>query len=43
MTFARAASGGFLARTTCDPSRTGIGLVDGSVIGMGELSTGGMC
>ena len=42
-TFARAASGRFLARTLCDPSRAGIGVVDERIGGQGHLSLGGDC
>ena len=42
-TFARAATGRFLARTLCDPSRAGVGVVDEGVAGEGELSVGGEC
>ena len=42
-TFARAASGRFLACTLCDPSRAGIGVVDKRSGGQGHLSLGGDC
>ena len=42
-TFARAASGRFLARTLCDPLRAGIGVVDERIAGQGNLSLGGDC
>ena len=42
-TFARAASGRFLARTLCDPPRAGIGVVDERIAGQGHLSLGGVC
>ena len=42
-TFARAATGRFLARTLCDPPRAGIGVVDEGVAGTGQLSCGGEC
>ena len=42
-TFARAATGGFLARTLCDPPRAGVGVVDAGIAGRGRLSFGGNC
>ena len=42
-TFAKAASGRFLARTLCDPLREGIGQVDGHLAEMGMLSLVGHC
>ena len=42
-TFARAATGRFLARTLCDPPRAGIGVVDEGIAGKGQLSYGGEC
>ena len=42
-TFAKAATGRFLARTLCDPPRAGIGVVDEGITGMGRLSLGGTC
>ena len=42
-TFARAATGRFLARTLCDPPRAGIGVVDEEIPGKGQLSFGGEC
>ena len=42
-TFARAASGRFLARTLCDPPGAGIGVVDERIAGHGHLSLGGVC
>ena len=42
-TFARAATGRFLARTLCDPPRAGIGVVDEKIAGKGQLSYGGEC
>ena len=42
-TFARAASGRFLARTLCDPPRAGIGQVDEDLAKVGTLSLGGRC
>ena len=42
-TFARAATGRFLARTLCDPLRAGIGMVDEGITGKGQLSFGGEC
>ena len=42
-TFARAASGRFLARTLCDPPRASIGVVDERIAGQGHLSLGGVC
>ena len=42
-TFARAATGRFLARTLCDPQRAGIGVVDEGIAGEGQLSSGGDC
>ena len=42
-TFARAATGRFLARTLCDPQRAGIGVVDEGIAGKGQLSSGGEC
>lgn len=42
-TFARAATGRFLARTLCDPSRVGIGMVNAVIAREGQLSVGGGC
>ena len=42
-TFARAATGRFLARTLCDPPRAGIGVVGKGIAGKGQLSCGGEC
>ena len=43
-TFARAAAGRFLARTICDPVRSGVvGAGDLVLEGKGELSLGGAC
>ena len=42
-TFARAATGRFLARTLCDPLRAGVGMVDKGIAGKGQLSYGGEC
>ena len=42
-TFARAATGRFLAGTLCDPPRAGIGVVDEGIAGKGQLSYGGEC
>ena len=42
-TFAKAATGRFLARTLCDPPRAGIGVVDEGIAGQGRLSFGGTC
>ena len=42
-TFAKAATGRFLARTLCDPPRAGIGVVDEGITGKGRLSFGGTC
>ena len=42
-TFAKAATGRFLARTLCDPPRAGIGVVDEGITGKGRLSFGGVC
>ena len=42
-TFARAATGRFLARTLCDPPRAGMGVVDEGIAGKGRLSLGGSC
>ena len=42
-TFARAATGRFLACTLCDPLRAGIGVVDEGITGKGRLSFGGAC
>ena len=42
-TFARAATGRFLARTLCDPPRAGMGVVDEEIAGKGRLSLGGGC
>ena len=42
-TFAKAATGRFLARTRCDPPRAGIGVVDEGIAGKGQLSVGGTC
>ena len=42
-TFARAATGRFLARTLCDPPRAGIGVVDEGIAGKRRLSCGGEC
>ena len=42
-TFAKAASGRFLARTLCDPLRAGIGQGDEDLAERGTLSLGGCC
>ena len=42
-TFAKAATGRFLASTLCDPPRAGIGVVDEGITGTGRLSFGGTC
>ena len=42
-TFAKAATGRFLARTLCDPPRAGVGVVDEGIAGKGQLSFGGDC
>ena len=42
-TFAKAATGRFLSRTLCDPSRAGIGVVDDEIAGKGRLSFRGAC
>ena len=42
-TFAKAATGRFLARTLCDPPRAGIGVVDEGITRKGRLSFGGTC
>ena len=42
-TFARAATGRFLARTLSNPPRASIGVVDGGISGKGHLSLGGDC
>ena len=42
-TFAKAATGRFLARTLCDPPRAGIGVVDEGIPAKGRLSFGGVC
>ena len=42
-TFARAATGRFLARTLCDPPRAGIGVVDKGIAGKGQLPYEGEC
>ena len=42
-TFARAATGRFIACTLCDPQRAGIGRVDRGMTGRGQLSLGGDC
>ena len=42
-TFAKAATGRFLARTLCDPPRAGVGVVDEGIAGRGQLSFGGDC
>ena len=42
-TFAKAATGRFLARTLCDPLRAGIGIVDKGITGKGQLLFGGVC
>ena len=42
-TFAKAATGRFLAHTLCDPPRAGIGVVDEGITGKGQLSFGGVC
>ena len=42
-TFAKAASGRFLARTLGDPLRAGIGVVGEGIAGQGHLSPGGDC
>ena len=42
-TFAKAATGRFLARTLCDPPRAGIGVVGEGITGKGTLSFGGTC
>ena len=42
-TFARAASGRFLALTLSDPPRAGIGVMDEGITEQGHLSLGGDC
>ena len=42
-TFAKAATGRFLARTLCDPPRGGIGVVDEGITEKGRLCFGGAC
>ena len=42
-TFAKAATGRFLARTLCEPTRAGIGVVDEGIAGKGQLSFRGEC
>ena len=42
-TFAKAATGRFLARTLCDPPRAGIGVVDEGITEKGRLSFRGTC
>ena len=42
-TFAKAATGRFLARTLCDPTLAGVGGVDEGIAGEGRLSFGGTC
>ena len=42
-TFARAATGRFLARTLCNPPRAGIGVMDEGIAGKGQLSCWGEC
>ena len=42
-TFARAATGRFLASTLCDPPRAGVGMVEEGITGKGRLSFGGDC
>ena len=42
-TFASASARMFLARTICDPTQAGVGLVDNRVVGKGELSYNGAC
>ena len=42
-TFAKAATGRFLACTLCDPPRAGVGMVDEGIAGKGRLSYGGDC
>ena len=42
-TFARAATGRFLALTLNKPSGAGIGVVDGGIAGTGQFSVGGDC
>ena len=43
-TFVRVAAGRFLARTMCDPVRTGVAAaVDPVLAGKGALSLGGAC
>ena len=42
-TFARAAAERFFARTHCDPSRAGVGVVDKGIAGKGQLSFRGDC
>ena len=42
-TFAKAATGRFLAHTVCDPLRAGIGVVDEGIPVKGRLSFGGAC
>ena len=41
--FAKAATGRFLARTLCDPTRAGVGVVDEGIAGEAQLSFGGTC
>ena len=42
-TFAKAATGRFLARTLCYPPRAGVGMVDEGIAGKGRLSLKGDC
>ena len=42
-TFAKAATGRFIARTLCDRQRAGLGVVDEGIAGKGRLSFGGTC
>ena len=42
-TFAKPATGRFLASTLCDPPRAGIGVVEEGIAGKGRLSIGGTC
>ena len=42
-TFAKAATGRFLARTLCDPPRAGMGVMGEGITGKGQLSFGGTC
>ena len=43
VTFPRSATERFLARTLCDPSRAGVGMVDENFTREGKLSVGGEC